>query len=63
MDIDGSNHNTYRSNNIHDFSNINARGIWSQGFTHDDLIESNTITNIVPIDGTASQSMWMVRLP
>ena len=29
MDIDGSNHNTYRSNNIHDFSNINARGIWS----------------------------------
>jgi hypothetical protein len=51
MDIDGSNHNTYRSNNIHDFSNSNARGIWSQGYTHDDLFESNTITNIVPIDG------------
>ncbi|MCX6081292.1 MAG: DUF1565 domain-containing protein [Chloroflexi bacterium] len=39
-------HNIYRENYIHDFSNSNARGIWSQGRTHDILIEYNRIENI-----------------
>ena len=51
MDIDGSNHNIIRANNVHDFSNVDGRGIWTQGFTHDDLIENNVVTNIVPTGG------------
>jgi hypothetical protein len=46
MDIQGSNHNIYISNNVHDFTNYNGRGIWTQGYTHDDVIEYNIITNI-----------------
>lgn len=41
-----SHHNIYRSNTIHDFTNKNARGIWSQGKTHDSIIEYNSISNI-----------------
>lgn len=62
MDISGSNHITYRSNNIHDFSNYNGRGIWTQGWTHDNLIENNIVTNIngtglgqsIDLDGAAT---------
>jgi len=46
MDIDGSNHDTFISNKVHDFSNYDGRGIWTQGYTHDNLIEFNTVTNI-----------------
>lgn len=42
-----SHHNTYRRNNIHDFSIKDARGIWSQGDTHDSVFENNLITNIL----------------
>jgi hypothetical protein len=45
-DADTSHHITYRGNYIHDFSNYNGRGIWSQGNTHDHTIEGNTIINI-----------------
>ena len=38
-------HNIYRHNFIHDFTNYNARGIWSQGRTHDNVIELNRIVN------------------
>lgn len=41
-----SHHNTYRGNTVHDFTHNNARGIWTQGKTHDSLIENNIITNI-----------------
>jgi hypothetical protein len=39
-------HNTYRRNYIHDFTNSYARGIWTQGRTHDNLIEFNRVENI-----------------
>jgi hypothetical protein len=51
MDIDGSNHDTFISNKIHDFTNYDARGIWTQGYTHDNVIEYNTVTNIMPTSG------------
>ncbi|MCD6356775.1 MAG: right-handed parallel beta-helix repeat-containing protein [Anaerolineaceae bacterium] len=41
-----SHHNIYRNNTIHDFTHHDARGIWSQGLTHDSIIENNTIFNI-----------------
>jgi hypothetical protein len=43
---DATHHNVYRNNYIHDFTNYNARGIWTQGRTHDNLIEGNRIENI-----------------
>ena len=43
---DATHHNIYRNNYIHDFTNYNARGIWTQGRTHDQLIEGNRIENI-----------------
>ncbi len=61
-----SHHNTYRNNTIHDFTHANARGIWTQGKTHDSLIENNTINNInaasglgqcIDLDG-AAQVEW-----
>ena len=51
MDIDGSNHDTFISNKIHDFMNYDGRGIWTQGYTHDNVIEYNTVTNIMPTSG------------
>jgi hypothetical protein len=42
-----SHHNIYRGNFIHDFTHYNARGIWTQGKTHDSIIENNVVTNIV----------------
>lgn len=39
-------HNIYRNNYIHDFTNYNARGIWTQGRTHDNRIEGNRVENI-----------------
>ena len=56
MDIDGSHNDIFRSNNVHDFLNYDGRGIWTQGYTHDNLIESNTVTNIVNTGGI-SQSI------
>jgi hypothetical protein len=41
-----SHHNVYRSNTVHDFTGYNARGIWTQGQSHDSLIENNVVTNI-----------------
>ncbi len=46
MEISTSHHNTFRGNNVHDFTTYNSRGIWSQGLTHDSIFENNTITNI-----------------
>ncbi len=43
---DATHHNVYRRNYIHDFTNYNARGIWVQGRTHDNIVESNRIENI-----------------
>ena len=43
---DNTHHNIYRNNYIHSFSNYHARGIWTQGRTHDSIIEGNTIENI-----------------
>jgi hypothetical protein len=48
-DAGDSHHNIYRDNLIHDFTSYNARGIWTQGMTHETLIENNTITNISPV--------------
>lgn len=45
-DGNGSNNNVYRNNIIHDFTNSDARGIWTQGNSHHNLIENNTIYNI-----------------
>jgi len=39
-------HNIFRRNYIHDFTNYDARGIWTQGRTHDNIIEANRIENI-----------------
>jgi hypothetical protein len=50
-DGSGSHHNTYRSNYVHDFTNVDARGIWTQGKTHDSLIEYNTVSNINTASG------------
>lgn len=46
-----SHHNIYRRNNIHDFTINDARGIWSQGDTHDSIFENNLITNIIATGG------------
>jgi hypothetical protein len=46
-----SHHNVYRGNTIHDFSHYNARGIWTQGLTHDSVIENNYVYNIVASSG------------
>ena len=43
---EATHHNIYRNNFIHDFTNFNARGIWTQGRTHDNIIEFNRIENI-----------------
>jgi hypothetical protein len=51
MDIDGSHHNVFRGNTVHDFSNVDGRGIWTQGYTHDDLFEGNVVTEIRPTSG------------
>jgi len=61
-DANHSHHNIFRNNYVHDFSNYNGRGIWSQGYTHDDIIEGNTIINIngsglgqcIDLDGAGS---------
>jgi hypothetical protein len=45
-DGNDSHNNTYRGNTVHDFSGTDARGIWTQGKTHDNLIENNTVYNI-----------------
>jgi len=50
-DADTSHHNTYRGNTVHDFTHVDARGIWTQGFTHDTLIENNTVYNINAASG------------
>ncbi len=46
-----SHHNVYRGNTVHDFTHYNARGIWTQGLTHDSLIENNYVYNIVASSG------------
>lgn len=46
-----SHHNTYRYNTVKNFSNYDARGIWTQGKTHNTVIEYNTVTNIKPSSG------------
>jgi hypothetical protein len=46
MDANTSHHNIIRNNNVHDFTSTDSRGIWTQGKTHDDLIENNIVTNI-----------------
>ncbi len=59
MDDGPSSHNNqYIKNKVHDF---NSRGIWSQWFTHDNLIENNLIYNIqgdpgicIDLDGASS---------
>jgi len=43
---DNAHHNTYTGNTIHDFTQYDSRGIWTQGNTHDSLIENNTVYNI-----------------
>jgi parallel beta-helix repeat protein len=50
-DANGSSYNTFSNNTIHDFTNVNGRGIYTQGKTHDDLIENNTIYNITEGSG------------
>lgn len=61
-----SHHNTYRYNTVKNFTNVDARGIWTQGKTHDSVIEYNTIDNIktssglgqcIDLDG-AAQVEW-----
>jgi hypothetical protein len=59
-----SHHNIYRGNIIHDFTMYDSRGIWTQGLTHDSLIENNTVYNIggnmgqcIDLDGYA-QVEW-----
>ena len=59
---DNTHHNIYRNNHIHDFTNYHARGIWTQGRTHNNIIEGNTIENIwstglgqcIDLDGAAN---------
>ena len=46
-----SHHNTYRYNTVKNFTNVDARGIWTQGKTHDSVIEYNTVTNIKTASG------------
>jgi parallel beta-helix repeat protein len=46
-----SNHNTYRYNTVKNFTNVDARGIWTQGKTHDTVIEYNTVDNIMATSG------------
>jgi hypothetical protein len=55
MEISTSHNNTFRNNNVHDFTKYNARGIWSQGLTHDSLFENNTVTNIWSTSGGLGQ--------
>jgi hypothetical protein len=61
-----SNHNTYRYNTVKNFTHVDARGIWTQGKTHDSVIEYNTVDNIkasgglgqcIDLDG-AAQVEW-----
>ena len=61
-----SHHNTYRYNTVKNFTNVDARGIWTQGKTHDSLIEANIVDNIstssglgqcIDLDG-AAQVEW-----
>ena len=46
IDAYDSHDNKFINNNVHDFTKNDARGIWTQGNTYNDLIENNTITNI-----------------
>jgi parallel beta-helix repeat protein len=48
-----SHHNIYRGNTIHDFTQKEARGFWSQGKTHDSLVENNTFINIIDNSGSS----------
>jgi parallel beta-helix repeat protein len=50
-EADISHHNVFRNNTVHDFTHADARGIWTQGKTHDTIIEGNNIYNIVPTGG------------
>jgi parallel beta-helix repeat protein len=50
-DADISHHNVFRNNTVHDFTHVDARGIWTQGKTHDTIIEGNNVYNIVPTGG------------
>ena len=50
-DAGESHHNIYRNNTVHDFTNENARGIWTQGKTHNSIIENNTVYNILAKKG------------
>jgi parallel beta-helix repeat protein len=50
-EADISHHNVFRNNTVHDFAHADARGIWTQGKTHDTIIEGNNIYNIVPTGG------------
>lgn len=59
MEISTSHNNTFRGNNIHDFTAYNSRGIWSQGLTHDSLFEGNTVTNIWSTSGGLGQCINM----
>jgi hypothetical protein len=61
-----SHHNTYRYNIVKNFTHVDARGIWTQGKTHDSVIEYNTVDNIkasgglgqcIDLDG-AAQVEW-----
>jgi hypothetical protein len=50
-DASTSHHNVFRNNTVHDFTKVDARGIWTQGLTHDNLIEGNVVTNIMATSG------------
>ena len=50
-DAGDSHHNIYRNNIVHDFTSYNARGIWTQGYTHDTVIENNYVYNIMARSG------------
>ncbi len=61
-----SHHNTYRYNTVKNFTHVDARGIWTQGKTHDSVIEYNIVDNIkasgglgqcIDLDG-AAQVEW-----
>jgi parallel beta-helix repeat protein len=61
-DANGSHDNVFQANTVHDFTIRNGRGIWTEGNTHDDLIEGNTVFNIttgglgqcIDLDGAGS---------
>ena len=50
-DSGDSNHNTFQYNTIKNFTNVNSRGIWTQGKTHDSLIAYNVVDNIKATTG------------